>query len=75
MLKIGRPIRIACQAALLAAGAAFLSAPMAAQVSLATVVDLAQRNSTPVRIAQADMDKARAAGDTEASRNRTACIS
>lgn len=31
-----------------------------AQVSLATVVDLAQRNSTSVRIAQADFDKARA---------------
>ncbi len=32
-----------------------------AQVSLATVVDLAQRNSTQVRIAQADVNKARAA--------------
>ena len=60
LLKIGRPIRVTCQATLLAAGAAFLSAPLAAQVSLATVVDLAQRNSTTVRIAQADMDKARA---------------
>jgi outer membrane protein TolC len=34
---------------------------VSAQVSLATVVDLAQRNSTAVRLAQADMDKARAA--------------
>lgn len=32
-----------------------------AQVSLATVVDLAQRNSTTVRIAQADVNKASAA--------------
>lgn len=32
-----------------------------AQVSLATVVDLAQRNSTAVRIAQADVNKASAA--------------
>ena len=39
------------------------SAPslLSAQVSLATVVDLAQRNSTPVRIAQADVNKADAA--------------
>lgn len=36
-------------------------AALTAQVSLATVVDLAQRNSTAVRIAQADVDKARAA--------------
>ena len=35
-------------------------AALMAQVSLATVVDLAQRNSTAVRIAQADVDKARA---------------
>jgi outer membrane protein TolC len=34
---------------------------VSAQVSLATVVDLAQRNSTAVRLAQADVDKARAA--------------
>ena len=33
---------------------------MHAQVSLATVVDLAQRNSTAVRMAQADVNKARA---------------
>ena len=34
---------------------------VSAQVSLATVVDLAQRNSSAVRLAQADEDKARAA--------------
>lgn len=33
---------------------------LAAQVSLGTVVDLAQRNSTPVRLAQADVRKAQA---------------
>ena len=32
-----------------------------AQVSLATVVDLAQRNSTAVRMANADVEKAQAA--------------
>lgn len=39
-----------------------IAAPSAlhAQVSLATVVDLAQRNSTAVRLAMADVDKARA---------------
>ncbi len=44
------------------AGAALLSsaADAAAQVSLATVVDLAQRNSTSVRLAQADLNKANA---------------
>ena len=34
--------------------------PLAAQVSLRTVVDLAQRNSTPVRLAEADVRKAQA---------------
>jgi len=43
-------------AAVLAAGASLLPA----QVSLTTVVDLAQRNSTAVRIAQADVNKAKA---------------
>jgi outer membrane protein TolC len=42
---------------LLAATTGFASA----QISLATVVDLAQRNSTGVRIAQADVNKASAA--------------
>ena len=39
-----------------------LAAPalLSAQVSLSTVVDLAERNSSAVKIAQADMDKARA---------------
>jgi outer membrane protein TolC len=37
-----------------------LSAAAHAQVSLRTVVDLAQRNSTPVRAAQADVNKAQA---------------
>jgi outer membrane protein TolC len=43
---------------LLLAGLAPRFAP--AQVSLATVVDLAQRNSTSVRVAAADVDKAKA---------------
>src|ERR1017187_6172598 len=34
---------------------------VSAQVSLTTVVDLAQRNSSAVRLAQADIDKASAA--------------
>lgn len=42
------------------ASLAGLCLPAAAQVSLKTVVDLAQRNSTAVRIAQADVNKARA---------------
>lgn len=40
---------------------ASLSVPARAQVSLSTVVDLAQRNSTSVRAAQADVAKAQAA--------------
>jgi outer membrane protein TolC len=44
-------------------GMAIAAAPalVSAQVSLSTVVDLAQRNSTAVRLAQADVDKANAA--------------
>jgi outer membrane protein TolC len=44
-------------------GTAMATAPalVSAQVSLATVVDLAQRNSSAVRLAQADVDKANAA--------------
>ncbi|HUV69846.1 MAG TPA: TolC family protein [Terracidiphilus sp.] len=38
-------------------------APLSAQVSLATVVDLAQRNSVEVRLAEADVQKAQAALD------------
>jgi outer membrane protein TolC len=49
-------------ALLVAAGAVATSpAVLPAQVSLATVVDLAQRNSATVRIADADVSKARAA--------------
>jgi outer membrane protein TolC len=40
---------------------AIAPALVSAQVSLSTVVDLAQRNSTAVRLAQADVDKANAA--------------
>ena len=44
-------------------GMAIATAPalVSAQVSLSTVVDLAQRNSTAVRLAQTDVDKANAA--------------
>jgi outer membrane protein TolC len=44
-------------------GMAIATAPalVSAQVSLSTVVDLAQRNSSAVRLAQADVDKANAA--------------
>lgn len=44
------------------AAAALVAAPslLRAQVSLATVVDLAQRNSSAVRVAQADISKANA---------------
>src|SRR5208282_4351596 len=37
------------------------SSALPAQVSLANVVDLAQRNSTPVKLAEADVQKAQAA--------------
>jgi outer membrane protein TolC len=56
--------RLARQTLLLAAGivACLLAAGTAkAQVSLATVVELAQRNSSTVRLAQADLQKAQAA--------------
>ncbi|HEX4286488.1 MAG TPA: TolC family protein, partial [Terracidiphilus sp.] len=45
-----------------ALGALLAAIPVSAhgQVSLATVVDLAQRNSTAVRLAQTDLEKARA---------------
>jgi outer membrane protein TolC len=44
-------------------GLALFAAPalLSAQVSLATLVDMAAKNSAPVRTAQADLDKARAA--------------
>ncbi len=50
-----------CLAALVAAGLfAALARPASAQVSLATVVDLAQRNSSAVHLAEADVRKAQA---------------
>ena len=51
----------ALAASLLIAGGLFLPMRGAAQVSLKTVVDLAQRNSSAVKIAAADVDKGRAA--------------
>jgi outer membrane protein TolC len=42
-------------------GMALAAAPMQAQVSLSTVVDLAQRNSSSVRLAETDVSKAQAA--------------
>jgi outer membrane protein TolC len=48
-------------AVLLMMGLMSLPALLPAQVSLGTVVDLAQRNSSAVRLAQADVDKAQAA--------------
>ena len=62
-MNSGRPriaAAIARVVARLAAALVGLSAPAHAQVSLATVVDLAQRNSTGVRAAQADVTKASA---------------
>ncbi len=47
-------------AALLAFALGFGSTQLPAQVSLATVVDLAQQNSSPVKLAQADLLKAQA---------------
>ena len=54
--------RLSTRAILLVLLLAVLTGPThsLAQVSLVTVVDLAQRNSTAVRIAQADVDKAQA---------------
>ena len=49
-----------CIRAFLACLAALAAAHLHAQVSLRTVVDLAQRNSTSVRMASADVAKARA---------------
>ena len=56
-MKVRLSINIAWLAALLGAAAA----PCAAQVLLGTVVDLAQRNSATVRMAQADRERAGAA--------------
>jgi outer membrane protein TolC len=59
-LKIGPIRRMHPVGVAVAALAVVVPATMHAQVSLATVVDLAQRNSTAVRIAQADVNKASA---------------
>jgi outer membrane protein TolC len=59
-LKIAPTTRSRRWAIVLIAIVAVAPAELAAQVSLATVVDLAQRNSTPVRLAQADVNKAQA---------------
>ena len=53
-------IRAVLAASVLSGGFAAGSVRAEGQVSLGTVVDLAQRNSTTVRIAMADVDKARA---------------
>ena len=52
-----RLIRFATGAAL---AASLPCAPLLAQISLTTVVDQAQRNSSTVKLAQADLDKAAA---------------
>jgi len=61
-LIVTKPISLKTLAPILI-GMAIAAAPgiLAAQVSLATVVDLAQRNSTAVRLAEADVLKAQAA--------------
>jgi outer membrane protein TolC len=59
-LKIATTTREALCSGLLVALLAATPAALKAQVSLATVVDLAQRNSTAVRIADADVRKAQA---------------
>jgi outer membrane protein TolC len=65
-LKLAHNPRPACPALLFStilAACIFAAAPGAAraQVSLSTVVDLAQRNSSAVRLAEADVRKAKAA--------------
>ncbi len=55
------PTRPALIASLLFAGLLFVPARLHAQVSLRTVVDLAQRNSSSVKLADADVRKAQAA--------------
>ncbi len=59
-LKVWSSFRIACPALL--AGAVLLlgAAAVPAQVSLRTIVEMAQQNSTTVRLAQADIKKAAA---------------
>ena len=52
--------RLICFVIGAALAALFPCAPLSAQISLSTVVDLAQRNSSAVKLAQADVDKAAA---------------
>jgi outer membrane protein TolC len=59
-VRIAFTRRVAWSPLLVGAALLFGVQCASAQVSLATVVDLAQRNSAPVRIAQADLNKANA---------------
>lgn len=52
--------RVLSWTALAITAGAFMALPATAQVSLRTVVDLAQRHSDAVKLAQADVDKAQA---------------
>lgn len=60
-MRRGLTIRAALLTTLFGAALTLAPTHLDAQVSLATVVDLAQRNSTAVRIAQADLSKSTAA--------------
>jgi outer membrane protein TolC len=60
-VRIGNTSRVPWLAALAGAVLAIVPSPLLAQVSLATVVDLAQRNSSTVSLAEADVNKAQAA--------------
>lgn len=60
-VKIGNNPRWALTLVVLGIALAAAPAALQAQVSLATVVDLAQRNSSTVRLADADVQKAQAA--------------
>jgi len=62
-VKAGYKPRRACTQILVGLALAALPALLPAQVSLATLVDLAQRNSSAVKLAQADVNKAQAALD------------
>jgi outer membrane protein TolC len=60
-MTAGLTIRASLMVCLLGATVLVLPARLTAQVSLGTVVDLAERNSTAVRLAEADVQKASAA--------------
>jgi outer membrane protein TolC len=62
-LKTNPRLRVRLAGVFVAAALTACPAFLRAQVSLATVVDLAQRNSSNVRIASADVSKAQAAHD------------